>query len=329
MYWALFPVLLTLPTWAYLKSDFVGWSEPRGGEIFALVGIVASFAAALRFDIIKTKKQKSVFLGAIALWSALSVGALLPWLNSPPFWAAAGGTRDSLSISASGGFEGRVAHAGGALNGVSYTNSLEALNVNVMHYDIFEIDLLRTSDGVIVCAHDWPGYWRAAGESLFHAPSYSEFLESSLRLPWTPCDLESLNSWMSDNPDKKIILDSKSSDAVSIYAEARRILNDKSSNVYPQIYNINNFEKVDSMNWAGVLWSLYKRPMPVSRVLDLSVDLDLSAIVISRDIVGSHAEPLIEAGRVVYVHTVNEFEELLDLKNIGIEDVYSDVLREN
>lgn len=330
MYFAMFPILLTLPTWVYLKSDFVGWSEPRGGEALALFGLIASLVLALVVDVVKMRKRKSIFLGAVALWSALGVGSLVPWLNAPPFWVASSvPVSDTDTSSNPSGFEGRVAHAGGALHGVPYTNSIDALQANLLSYEIFEIDLMRTSDGVIVCVHDWPGYWQETGTGQFHSPSYKEFRSSASRLKWTPCDLNTLNQWLTDNPGKKIVLDSKVSDVVSLYIEVGTILSENSVNVYPQIYDIKDFDEVSSMNWGGVLWSLYKRPVPVSTLLDLSRNLDIAAIVIERDDVESHARPLIRAGKIVYVHTVNDFEELEKLKNLGVEDIYTDVLREN
>ena len=50
----------------------------------------------------------------------------------------------------------RIAHAGGQFNGATYTNSLEALDRNYgAGFRAFEIDLSFTSDGELVCLHDW------------------------------------------------------------------------------------------------------------------------------------------------------------------------------
>ena len=50
----------------------------------------------------------------------------------------------------------RIAHAGGQFNGATYTNSLEALDQNYeAGFRAFEIDLSFTSDGELVCLHDW------------------------------------------------------------------------------------------------------------------------------------------------------------------------------
>ncbi len=52
-----------------------------------------------------------------------------------------------------------LAHAGGEINGQRYTNSLEALNLNYSNgFRIFEIDIITTTDGHLVCAHDWDSW---------------------------------------------------------------------------------------------------------------------------------------------------------------------------
>ena len=50
----------------------------------------------------------------------------------------------------------RIAHAGGQVNGATYTNSLEALEENYQAgFRAFEIDFSFTSDRQLVCLHDW------------------------------------------------------------------------------------------------------------------------------------------------------------------------------
>ncbi|MEZ8037033.1 glycerophosphodiester phosphodiesterase family protein [Vibrio crassostreae] len=51
---------------------------------------------------------------------------------------------------------GLIAHAGGGINGLKYTNSLEAMEQSIEHgFKMIELDLLISSDGRIVAVHDW------------------------------------------------------------------------------------------------------------------------------------------------------------------------------
>ena len=47
-----------------------------------------------------------------------------------------------------------IAHAGGRIEGMNYTNSLEALNNSYKNgFRLFELDIIETSDGEFVAAH--------------------------------------------------------------------------------------------------------------------------------------------------------------------------------
>ena len=70
-----------------------------------------------------------------------------------------------------------IAHAGGAVDGVSMTNSYEALcTARDNGYKYIELDLLFTSDSVLVAMHDWAGYNAAMGNSERGdtAPTFAE-----------------------------------------------------------------------------------------------------------------------------------------------------------
>ena len=49
-----------------------------------------------------------------------------------------------------------IYHAGGGIDGLTYSNSREALEHTLNQGNRFvEVDFLFTSDGQLVCAHDW------------------------------------------------------------------------------------------------------------------------------------------------------------------------------
>ena len=74
----------------------------------------------------------------------------------------------SLSCSGGGGYKSvdvsMIAHAGGLVNGVIMTNSLEAIHsARDNGFKFIELDLSFTSDSVLVALHDWPEYNKAMG----------------------------------------------------------------------------------------------------------------------------------------------------------------------
>ena len=82
-----------------------------------------------------------------------------------------------------------IAHAGGAINGHRYTNSLEALEENKRKgHILFEIDLEWTEDKGLVAIHDWDFTF----VRLFN-------MEKGM-------SLDAFNSYLKSNADSKLVL---------------------------------------------------------------------------------------------------------------------------
>ncbi|MFA0133404.1 glycerophosphodiester phosphodiesterase family protein [Vibrio splendidus] len=71
---------------------------------------------------------------------------------------------------------GLIAHAGGGINGLKYTNSLEAMEQSIEHgFKMIELDLLISSDGRIVAVHDWKSFHEMTNSNNTGCISYKEF----------------------------------------------------------------------------------------------------------------------------------------------------------
>jgi len=71
---------------------------------------------------------------------------------------------------------GLIAHAGGGINGLKYTNSLEAMEQSIEHgFKMIELDLLISSDGRIVAVHDWKSFHEMTNSNYTGSISYKEF----------------------------------------------------------------------------------------------------------------------------------------------------------
>ena len=100
-----------------------------------------------------------------------------------------------------------IAHAGGEIDGLRYTNSREALE---LAYEkglrLFEFDLIKTVDGQLVAAHDWD-HWREATGSLAKEPSHREFKERLLFGKYRTLDLHDLEQWFGERTDSYLVTD--------------------------------------------------------------------------------------------------------------------------
>ena len=81
-----------------------------------------------------------------------------------------------------------IAHAGGAIDGLSYTNCMEAVNNAISKGIVYiELDLCITSDSVLVAAHDWAHFNKITGyEGVDSAPRFEDFKTRKIHGKYTP-----------------------------------------------------------------------------------------------------------------------------------------------
>ena len=103
-----------------------------------------------------------------------------------------------------------IAHAGGAIDSCIYTNSREAL-VQALDkgYEFIELDLLFTSDSILVAAHSWGEFNQMTG--FAHkgdtAPSFSEFSARRIHGRYTPLSAMEINSFFEQHPTLYLVTD--------------------------------------------------------------------------------------------------------------------------
>ena len=101
-----------------------------------------------------------------------------------------------------------IAHAGGTIDGLKYTNSKEAMDYSYEQgFRLFELDIIETSDGKYVAAHDW-GHWAKETNFKGEVPvSREAFLKHKIRGKYTVLDMDAINSWFKTHPDAILITD--------------------------------------------------------------------------------------------------------------------------
>ncbi len=101
-----------------------------------------------------------------------------------------------------------IAHAGGQIDGHNYTNSLEAMDLNYANgFRLFELDFIKTSDGVYVAAHDWNVWKKHTGYTGETPVSERTFLQYKIKDTYTPLNLNGINTWFKKHPDAFLISD--------------------------------------------------------------------------------------------------------------------------
>lgn len=103
-----------------------------------------------------------------------------------------------------------IAHAGGKIDGFTYTNSLEAVQ-NAINNGIkfIELDLALTEDSVLVCAHDWEVFNHyLLGRKDYKEPlSFAEFRQCRLLGKYTPMTAQMIVDIWLEHPDLWLVTD--------------------------------------------------------------------------------------------------------------------------
>lgn len=101
-----------------------------------------------------------------------------------------------------------IAHAGGRIDGFTYTNSLEALDLFYSKgFRLFELDILETSDGKFVAVHDWKSWNRHFSFDEGYVPSKEVFMNHSKYDRFTPLSMVEINSWFEKHKDAILVTD--------------------------------------------------------------------------------------------------------------------------
>ena len=101
-----------------------------------------------------------------------------------------------------------IAHAGGEVKGIKSTNSKQALDENYAKgFRLFELDIITTSDGKMVAAHDWGMWSRFTDYKGSLPPSHETFMKRKIYGDYTTMDMDGINAWFKAHPDAILITD--------------------------------------------------------------------------------------------------------------------------
>lgn len=101
-----------------------------------------------------------------------------------------------------------IAHAAGKIDGYFITNSLEALDFSYKKgFKLFELDILKTSDGFYVAAHDWDKWKKITNYSGTIPPNKKDFLQHKIYGKYSPMDITIINDWFKSHLDAILVTD--------------------------------------------------------------------------------------------------------------------------
>ncbi|MCL6601777.1 MAG: glycerophosphodiester phosphodiesterase [Paenibacillus sp.] len=239
-----------------------------------------------------------------------------------------------------------VAHAMGGINDLSYTNAFEAFVANYEQGTrIFETDLLLTSDGKLVARHEWTTHMSELLGQLKVLPAnkqgtilnYQEFMNTRIEGIYSPLDWEMILDLLQHYPDAYIVTDTKESDPDLMMKEfqmltdsARRRDPALLDRIIPQIYNRPMLEEIDRIYpFSNVIYTLYESQDSDEQVIDFVKNYGVDITMPENRATKTFVRALKRSGARVYVHTVNDVQQIQKLSRRGVDGFYTDFIAEN
>jgi len=214
-----------------------------------------------------------------------------------------------------------VAHAGGAVRGITYTNSLEALNGHYAEgYRVFELDFHWTSDGRLVVIHDWDGATDTFGTKR-HVFSYDEYVSARRSDGLHQLTFEDLCKWLQTHRDTFIVTDTKDSNIRFLrYLQANG--GDIGPQLIVQIYRMSELDAARKLGPRAVWLTVYKYSIPAWALSSIS---GVDAFVIPIGAYDKYRNPLLMKKVHFYVHSVptqsvdETFRRLPDIYGVYVD----------
>jgi hypothetical protein len=193
-----------------------------------------------------------------------------------------------------------VAHAGGAVNGIAYTNSREALDAHyAAGYRVFELDFEWTSDGHLVLVHDWAKTSWFAGVRA-HVFNYAEFRSATRRDGLHAMTFEDLRAWLVAHGDALVVTDTKGSNSrllAWLQANGGEIL----PQLIVQIYRMAELSAARRLQPRAVWLTVYRYGYPEWGLERISA---VDAFVIPVESYSRYRKTILAGRSRFYVHTV-------------------------
>lgn len=239
-----------------------------------------------------------------------------------------------------------IAHALGEVDGKTYLNSPEGF---VKYYEkgvrLFEVDLVKTSDGVWVCRHSWNqsmGQWETKGKNIL---SEADFLSRPLYGTYETMTLKDLFLLLKQYPDAFVLLDSKQysirnyQKTIEDYVEYMEIAKEADARealdqLIPEIYNEAMFPGTALLyqfpSYIYSLWQEYSLE-ELEHIADFCKEKGIPAVTVYREYWTEEIQQIFSRREIfVYVYTVNEVAEAENYLQAGAAGICTDsILRED
>lgn len=222
-----------------------------------------------------------------------------------------------------------IYHAGGAVEGLDYTNSREALEATLARGGrVVELDFLFTADGELACGHTWQDLHALEPLTL------EEFQNTKLYHKFTPMTAREALEQMGACPELYLVVDTKEEDPLAVLRELAALAGGDSAvldRLVIQLYDRGMKERaleIYPFPEENFLFTVYKFGAGRIRdILELCVQEEIRVVTAPYNAWGEDTVRLFrEQGIVVFLHTVNDPSQAQSVLAQGVQGLYTDRL---
>lgn len=218
-----------------------------------------------------------------------------------------------------------IAHAGGRIDGETYTNCMDAMELSYdKGYRFIEVDFEWTTDEEPVLLHSWDGFVEKFFGAEREPHSYEEFESFTMMKGWTHLTLEGLAQWMEEYDDVYIVTDIKEDNMKLL-----RIINERhpeiKDRIIPQIYYMDELRHAEYHGYENIIYTLYKSSNTEDEIVDFIKHNNLLAVTMPVERLNDDfVRKIKDTGSFIYTHTINDEAQAMKLEEKGVDGFYTD-----
>jgi glycerophosphoryl diester phosphodiesterase len=217
-----------------------------------------------------------------------------------------------------------IAHAGGGVDGIIYTNSKEALEVSLnRNFKLVEFDLLETSDGKLAAAHDWSKYKSITGEARSDdSPlSLADFKSRKIFGKYTPITGDEISREFQERPDLFLV-----TDKIQNFELIKKTFPFE-DRIFVEIYSVGAYFRAILSGLRRPVWASF-----VGRTTEWIEQIKITALRPKYVTVSAHNllkhqhffEKLSSSGVLIFVYTSNDRQFIADTLKSYRSIIYTD-----
>jgi len=218
-----------------------------------------------------------------------------------------------------------VAHAGGRVEDLDYTNSLEAINTSYdKGFRYIELDLAWTEDKHLVLLHDWD----ITMKQLFGVEGVRakhDFKQLKMVNDLTQMTLDDLAEWLKTHRDVHIITDIPEGNVNGLIYIKEKYANIQDQFI-PQIYGFDEYDAVKALGYKDIILTLYSEKLyDDNAIINFIRDHPVAAVTIPRwKAIAILPFKLNRLGIPVYAHTIDDKAVMNSLQSNWVYGIYTD-----